>query len=237
MKSGKQIPAYRNIGELLARRIKSGELRHGDAVPSERALAGEFGVSLMTARHALQVLTTEGLLSRRPNVGTFVAPAKIHFNKLASFTEEMLARGYTPESRVLSTTLTSQNDEVCSRLCLVVGSELIRLQRLRLTGREPFSIETCYLSAQRFDGILAQDFGLKSLFSIVSEVYGVTISYADEEIDATSADPKTAQLLEVHPGSPILRIRQLLYGSAIPIIYSTALYRSDRHSLLVRRFR
>jgi len=237
MKPRKQIPAYRNICELLARRIKSGELRQGDAVSSERDLAAEFGVSLMTARHALQVLTTEGLLSRRPCVGTYVAPAKIHFNKLASFTEEMLARGYKPESRVLSATLTSQNDEVCSKLCLPAGSNLNRMQRLRLTGGEPFSIETCYLSAQRFDGILAQDFELKSLFSIISEVYGVTISYADEEIDATSADPKTARLLKVRPGSPILRIRQLLYGSAIPIIYSTALYRSDRHSLLVRRFR
>lgn len=237
MKQKKQIPAYRKICESVTRRIKAGELRHGDAVSSERDLATEFGVSLMTARHALQVLTAEGLLIRRPNVGTYVAPAKIHFNKLASFTEEMLARGYKPESRVLSATLTSQNDEVCSKLCLPADSNLIRLQRLRLTESEPYSIETCYFSAQRYDGILALDFELRSLFSIVSEVYGVTISYADEEIDATSADPKTARLLKVQPGAPILRIRQLLYGSATPIIYSTALYRSDRHSLLVRRFR
>src|ERR1035437_6680349 len=118
LKPGKKIPAYRNICELLARRIESGELRHGDAVPSERGLAAEFGVSLMTARHALQVLTAEGLLSRRPNVGTYVAPAKIHFNKLTSFTEEMLAKGYRPESRLLSAGLTSKNDEVCSKLCL-----------------------------------------------------------------------------------------------------------------------
>jgi GntR family transcriptional regulator len=168
-KAKKQVPAYRNICELLLRRIKTGELRHGDAVSSERDLAAEFGVSLMTARHALQVLTAEGILIRRPNVGTYVAPAKIHFNKLASFTEEMSARGYKPQSRVLSATLTEENDEVSSKLGLPANSSLIRLQRLRMTENEPYSIETCYFSARRYDGILAQDFEKRSLFSIISE--------------------------------------------------------------------
>lgn len=79
-RESKQLPAYKRIAERLTRRIQAGELHQGDAVPSERDLAAEFSVSLMTARHALQELTSEGLLSRRPNVGTFVAPAKIHIN-------------------------------------------------------------------------------------------------------------------------------------------------------------
>ena len=236
-KAAKHAPAYRKIADRLTQSIQSGELRPGDAVPSERELAANFDVSLMTARHALQELTSEGLLIRRPNVGTFVAPPKIHFNKLISFTEEMLSRGYTPESRVLSITQSSQDEEVCSRLSLPIGSQLIRLQRLRLSGKDPFSVETCYLSAQRFSAIPHAHLERKSLFSVLTEDYGVKISYADEEIDCIAADPKTASLLQVHAGTPVLRIRQILYGTADPIVYSVALYRSDRHSLFVRRFR
>lgn len=235
-KVAKHAPAYRKIADRLAHSIQSGQLRTGDAVPSERELAANFDVSLMTARHALQELTSEGLLIRRPNVGTFVAPPKIHFNKLTSFTEEMLSRGYTPESRVLSTTQ-SQDEEVCSRLSLPIGSKLIRLQRLRLSAKDPFSVETCYLSTQRFSAIPNAHLERRSLFSVLSEDYGVKISYADEEIDCIAADPKTASLLQVHAGTPVLRIRQILYGATDPIVYSVALYRSDRHSLLVRRFR
>ncbi len=236
-KPSRKIPAYREIADRLTQRIQAGALRQGDAVPSERDLAVESGVSLMTARHALQKMAAEGLLTRRPNVGTFVAPARIHFNRLTSFTEEMHTRGYTPTSRMLRSAVVKGMDEVSSRLSLPLGSELACLQRLRLNGTEPFSVETCYLPARHFDGILQEHLELKSLFSILTEVYGIAISYADEEIDATSADPRTSRLLGVPPGSPILHIRQLLHGNAGPIAYSTALYRSDRHSLVVRRFR
>jgi GntR family transcriptional regulator len=236
-KNRKQVPAYRQIADSLTESIKTEKLRPGDAVPSERELAASFKVSLMTARHALQELTTEGLLSRRPNVGTFVAPTKIHFNKLTSFTEEMLSRGYTPESRVLSASQTSQDEEVCSRLSLPIGSKLFRVQRLRLSGTEPFAVETCYLELKRFPGLMKEHLASRSLFSILTEEHGIKISYADEEIDATSSDSKTAKLLNVRSGTPVLRIRQVLYDTAVPIVYSIALYRSDRHSLLVRRFR
>jgi GntR family transcriptional regulator len=221
----------------LTRRIHAGKLRQGDAVPSERELAAEFSVSLMTARHALQQMTTDGLLSRRPNVGTFVAPPRIHFNKLTSFTEEMLARGLAPQSRILTAVLTTREDEVCSRLSLPAGTELVCIERLRLSGEEPFSIETCYLPARRFDGLLKQNLERKSLFSTLAGAYGTAITYADEEIDATSADSRTSRLLSVRAGSPILRMRQVLYAKAEPVIYCAALYRSDRHSVLVRRFR
>jgi GntR family transcriptional regulator len=233
----KQLPAYRRIAAELTRRIDAGKLRQGDAVPSERELAAEFAVSLMTARHALQEMTADGLLSRRPNVGTFVAPPRIHFNKLTSFTEEMLGRGLAPQSRILTAVLTTREDEVCSRLSLPAGTELVCIERLRLSGKDPFSIESCYLPASRFGGILQQHLERKSLFSTLAGLYGVTLSYADEEIDATSADARTSRLLAVRLGSPILRIRQVLYGQAEPIIYCAALYRSDRHSLLIRRFR
>ena len=237
MTATKQIPAYKKIAGDLTRQIQSGKLRQGDAVPSERDLAAQFGVSLMTARHALQEMTTDGLLSRRPNVGTFVAPPRIHFNKLTSFTEEMLARGLTPQSRILTAVLTTREDEACSRLALPAGTELVCIERLRLSGKDPFSIESCYLPAKRFGGILKQHLGRKSLFSTLAALYGVALSYADEEIDATSSDARTSRLLAVRPGSPILRMRQVLHGPAEPIIYCAALYRSDRHSLLIRRFR
>jgi hypothetical protein len=40
--------------------------------------------------------------------------------------------------------------------------------------------------------------------------YGVVLGHADEEIDATAADPKTAELLQVPRGVPLLRIRQIM---------------------------
>src|SRR5881409_4311297 len=85
-------PAYKRIQSVIWKRIETGQLKPGDIVDSERELARIHGVSLMTARHALAALEREGMVVRRRGAGTFVAPPKIHFNKLASFSEQMATR-------------------------------------------------------------------------------------------------------------------------------------------------
>ena len=96
------VPAYKKIQAAIMKRIENGHLKPGDAVDSERELAKLHQVSLMTARHALTVLEREGMVQRRRGAGTFVAPPKIHFNKLTSFTEQMAGRSLTACSKVLS---------------------------------------------------------------------------------------------------------------------------------------
>src|SRR5712691_3724616 len=86
------LPAYKRIQGTILKRVESGQLKPGDAVNSERELAKIHRVSLMTARHALAGLEREGLVQRRRGAGTFVAPPKIHFNRLTSFTEQMSGR-------------------------------------------------------------------------------------------------------------------------------------------------
>src|SRR5439155_1422723 len=77
-----------------------------------------------------------------------------------------------------------------------------------------------------------------SLFSTLEHNYGLEIAHADEEVDATAADLRTAQLLGITRQDPLLRIRQVIYSTkGKPTIYVLGLYRSDRHTLLIRRFR
>jgi DNA-binding FadR family transcriptional regulator len=57
-------PAYRQIANLIERRIVDRELRTGDALPSETDLARQFGVNRSTVREAIRELETHGLLGR-----------------------------------------------------------------------------------------------------------------------------------------------------------------------------
>ena len=117
------VPAYRKIQGNLRKRIESGDLRTGDAVPSERDLARIHRVSLMTARHALASLEREGFVERRRGIGTFVSPPKIHFNKLMSYTEQMASRSLSASSRLLSLGVISNEHEIAARLALPVTSQ------------------------------------------------------------------------------------------------------------------
>jgi GntR family transcriptional regulator len=231
-------PVYKRIQNAIRKRIEAAELNPGDAVASERELAKTHKVSLMTARHALAGLEREGVVERRRGAGTFVAAPKIHFNKLMSYTEHMSSRGLAPRSRVLVARVIQDEQEVAARLGLPAISKMVKVERLRLTAEEPFALETCYLPAAEFSGIVNASLGRGSLFATLEHDYGVELAYADEEVDATAADPNIAELLAVPKGSPVLRIRQVIYSTkGKATIYVVGFYRSERHTLFIRRFR
>ena len=76
------------------------------------------------------------------------------------------------------------------------------------------------------------------MFGILERDYKVEIGYADEEVDATAADPRTAELLGVLKREPVLRIRQVIFSTnGKSVMYVLGFYRSDRHNLVIRRFR
>lgn len=232
------LPAYKRIQGTIIKLLESGRLRPGDTVDSERELAKIHGVSLMTARHALAGLEREGMVVRRRGAGTFVAPPKIHFNKLMSYTEQMSGRGLPVLSKLLSFSVIDTEPEVAARLALPASSRLVRIERLRLGGSEPCAIETCYLSANEFAGLTQSRLDRTSLFSILEHDYGLEIAHADEEVDATTADAHSARLLGIPHGSAVLRIRQEIYSTKGTVaLYVLGLYRSDRHTLSIRRFR
>jgi GntR family transcriptional regulator len=231
-------PTYKRIQNVIRRRIEDGQLKPGDLVASERELAKAHKVSLMTARHALADLAREGMVERRHGSGTFVAPPKIHFNKLMSYTEQMASRGLAANSRIISSGVLDNEPEIAARLSLSASSHLFTLERVRQAADEPFALETCYLSADEFPALAGGTLERGSLFVTLEREYGIELAYADEEIDATAADLRMAELLAVTRGAPLLRIRQLIYttkGKAC--MYVVGLYRSGRHTLLIRRFR
>lgn len=65
-------PLYQMIYNKILGRIKSGEYKSGDRIPSEKELAEEFDVSRITSRKALEMLANEGLIARVPGRGSYV---------------------------------------------------------------------------------------------------------------------------------------------------------------------
>lgn len=231
-------PAYRRIQAAILQRIEAGQLKPGDVVGSERQLAKVHKVSLMTARHALAVLTRDGMVERRPGAGTFVAQPKIHFNRLISFTEQMASRSLPARSKVLYCRIIRGEHEIAARLGLPAESRLVKVERVRQGADEPVAIETCYLSADDFGDLAEAGMERSSLFAFLEREHGVTLAHADEQIDATGADARTARLLGIPVGEPLLRIRQVIYSTqGKPVLYVLGLYRSERHTLLIRRYR
>src|SRR4029077_2480629 len=176
------LPAYRRIQGTIVKRLELGQLKPGDVVDSERELARIHGVSLMTARHALTSLEREGIVERRRSAGTFVAPPRVHFNKLMSYTEQMASRGLVARSQLLYCKIVDREPEIAARLALPANSPLVKVERLRQAANEPFALESCYLSAEELGGLVSAGLGRNSLFSTLERDYGIVLAHADEEV-------------------------------------------------------
>jgi DNA-binding FadR family transcriptional regulator len=60
------------VSERILELISSGALKAGDALPPQRQLASQLGVSLSSLREALQALTAVGIVEIKHGRGTFV---------------------------------------------------------------------------------------------------------------------------------------------------------------------
>ena len=192
----------------------------------------------MTACHALAGLEREGIVERGRGAGTFVAPPRIRFDKLMRYTEQMASRGLPPSSKVITAKIVEGEQEIAARLGLGATSRMVKIERVRLTDDEPFALETCYLPGDEFADLVHAPLARGSLFAALEHDYDVELAYADEEVDATVAEGRVAQLLNLRAGAPLLRMRQVIYSSKTkPVIYVIGFYRSERHSLFIRRLR
>jgi DNA-binding transcriptional regulator YhcF (GntR family) len=70
---GKPVPLYRQIADDFRSRIVSGDIPLGARLESHREICIRYGVSLITVRKAVLLLSQEGLLISRAGMGTFVA--------------------------------------------------------------------------------------------------------------------------------------------------------------------
>lgn len=94
------VPLYVQLARILRTQINSGEYKPDDALPTEQRLSQAFGVSRITVREALRILTDEGLIVRRSGKGTFVGrPSDLGESFWAACTLADLIRGGHEKAR------------------------------------------------------------------------------------------------------------------------------------------
>lgn len=236
VKSG-PVPRYYQLKEFIRERIRSGEWAPGMLIPSERELCERYGISRMTARQAVTELVNDGLLYREQGKGTFVGQPKIpqQLMSLTGFTEDMRAREQRPGARVLDAAMWDADETTAERLRIKTGQPVFRLRRLRLADADPLAIETTCVWFIGCERLLASDFGRDSLYGVLSDTFDMPPVSAEQEIEASLATNDEARLLEIAPGSPVLRTRRVTATRrGQPVEYAEAVYRGDKYRFYTR---
>jgi len=229
-----QQPHYRRIERSLRTRILA--LPPGERMPSDTELCVEFGVSRMTARHAMQRLAEDGLITREPGRGSFVAtpPAHRRTNRLMTFTQEMTRTGRVPSSRVLTRVIRPSSVAEAASLGIPVRQPVVALRRLRLADGIPMALETSVLIGATAPLVMTADLAAGSLHEALGRA-GFEPRRGTGTISAAAATAGDARLLEIRPGDPLLVEQRVIadrHGRRVEATESR--YPAERYGLVVQ---
>lgn len=183
-------PAYRQIADRIIREIRSGRLKGGDPLPTERALSEATGLARGTAKRAYDVLLSEGHIARRQGSGTFVSEDESSPQAVKTRQGSRLASRLIDELETLSLT---QNE-----IEAFIGMDLRR--RKELTRRERVAVIDCnYETLRVIVSQLRQFPSLEVVEFLVSEVerFPEKLGYGFELVLTTPTH--YGQVLELAP--------------------------------------
>ncbi|MCL5265407.1 MAG: GntR family transcriptional regulator [Chloroflexi bacterium] len=234
-------PLYHQIKEIIRSQIKSGELRPGDQLPTESQLVKEYGVSLITVRHALKDLVNEGLLYRRRGKGTYLATRSDEqsFVRLRCLVEDVANKGVSLSSRTLAVQTEPADADVAARLAMPVGAEIVCISRLRCVNAEPISVDVAFFPPAIGHWVATRNLDAQTIARALEDDFHLPVEEADYTVQACRADQTLSELLLVALDEPILLVERLSRGAdGKPIDLQRRYYRSDRfkYELTVKRF-
>ncbi len=223
----------------LREQIQGGVFPAGERLPSETALAEDYGVSRVTIREALRLLQRDLLIQSVHGRGHFVLDTsklvETQITELQSVTELMRGRGYGVETTTLSM---SEEPAGAHASLLRIGEHqpVLRLERVRSTDGIPMIYSIDVFPARYVAGSEDAIRGGASLVDAFSD-HGVVIAYCNATISAAELPPAAAREAGF-PKLPFVLMEQVNFDTEhAPALYSLDYHRGDRFKFSVVRTR
>jgi len=226
------IPLYFQIYLQLKGFIKDGTIPPGVILPPEIQISRSYGVGRQTVRRTIARLVDEDLVERYPGRGTFVKSRseRLKFFLDRSFTQQAMAMGYNPRSKVLCMEPGTIDSSYPEEFHAYIGKPCINLERLRYGDDALICYQATTVLSDRCPALERHDFGKESLFEVLATQYGLWIQRIDYVVRSVAADDYRAELLGVKPGSPLLYVATAVFlDDGALIEYTVGYYRADRY--------
>ena len=228
-------PLYEQARQYVIDLIASGDYGPGARLPSESALAEQFGVHRLTARRALEELSREGIVIARKGSGTYVSPVRQHLPISVPLTRD----GFAPSLR---RQLEAAGRSFREDLLDITRDERAITVPDDLRDQGPLSLVRSALWVDGDYWVYSTSWFTQSRVRFVSRtwrdsegLYGVILDQVGEldsqwrSFHAEPASSEVADVLDVRPGAPVL-VREGLTADreGVPLLFVRRHARADR---------
>lgn len=247
-RTGKQ-PIYRQIAGQLEQAIVDGRYPVGARLPTELELCQQFGISRFTARGAVRLLSTEGLVTRRQRVGTVVIalPGDARYSQDVTSVHDLFQYARDTELRLAYIGKIALTKALAREFAAEAGEEWIYAMGIRNDapsdehGRKagrPICITRLFLNPA-LKGIETKLRTRKTaVYALIEREYRVAIQRVEQELQGVLLGADDAANLQCEPGSPGLRILRRYYSEqGVLLEVAENIHPSDRftYHMVLRR--
>ena len=229
------VPRYYQVYGMIQQRLREGEWSPDRPMPTEQEFAEIFGVSRVTVRKALNMLEEEHLVVRQQGRGTFALspPRRLGPANFGGLLENVAEFEQNTSVRILQFDRVALPETVAPLLMREPGSRALKIVRVRIDGRSPFSHTTCYVPEPEANLVTRETLGNRTVVSALAAA-GVSVVAAEQRLSATAASVEVAKLLKVEVGAPLISMTRIVNDDAgRPVELLRALYRPDRYEYRV----
>ena len=228
------LPQYKKLKDHIRVHINDGNWQQGHRVSSENELARQFGVSRMTANRALRELSSEGVLTRVPGVGTFVAEQipQAPLFEIRNIADEIRGRGHRYSADLKLLVEETAGKLVSDALEIAVGTRVFHSVVIHHENDVPVQLEDRYVNPALVPSYMHQDFTRITPNEYLMQT--VPLTEAEHIIEAWHPDARTQHWLNLEKAEPcILLHRRTWSGIAIAtsaqLIHPGSRYRLGGH--------
>jgi GntR family transcriptional regulator len=226
---------YEQLVDSIVNKIKIGEYKVGEAIPSERKLCLSYDVSRITVRKAIEELEKRGFVERRYGSGTYVSRPTLNtqLSSFYSFSGEMRRLGYTLRSTVIHFSVISCPEPVRLQLGVAKGEKTFLIRRLREVNNEPIAVNTSYIPIFYCPDLNAEIIEQNGLYNSLMQMSDIVINVAQETFEAVQPSVEVQKWLSISTSAPMLRIDRLAFADKQTIEYCEGYIRGDRYKYSV----
>lgn len=229
------IPIYYQLMKLIEGQIRCGELKPGEALPTEMEIATRFEISRMTVRRAISELVLAGMVFAQQGKGTFVASPKLDdiIFELNNFNEEIKQRGLKYKTTLLDAKIIRTDERLKTTFQISDDNTKFLLFRTLLSAEdERLSYETKYTIYSKSKPILESELKDPSLPGLI-EAHSDYLPVSSKRVLQVAASSKEESLiLGIAANSPVFLIEQTIFDPEHKTVgWSKSIYRGDRYKL------
>jgi GntR family transcriptional regulator len=207
-----RLPRYQQLRDDLVSRIAAGEWAPEEAIATEAELGQFYNVSTGTVRKAIDLLVSDGVLTRTQGKGTFVRRPRFD-SSLFRFFRFVSRDGQPvrPTARVLRREVVKPNEEIRNALGMKASEKAIHLSRVRMIEGQAVLSEEIWLPRARFEALAALplDKFEDLLYPLYERLCKQMVASATEILRVEQATAETASLLGMKTGSPVILVHRV----------------------------